>query len=67
METSEVNYFYEEFNSNIDRMCLRRLGRGPRVFRARGGPYGATRGGGPMMTGPMGPMGPAMAPPMGGT
>lgn len=41
-------------------------GRGPRVFRARGGPYGAPRGGGPMMGGPMGPMGPAMAPPMGG-
>lgn len=41
-------------------------GRGPRVFRARGGPYGAPRGGGPMMSGPMGPMGPAMAPPMGG-
>lgn len=41
-------------------------GRGPRVFRGRGGPYGGPRGGGPMMGGPMGPMGPPMGPPMGG-
>lgn len=38
-------------------------GRGPRVFRGRGGPYGGPRGGGPMMGGPMGP---PMGPPMGG-
>jgi len=45
---------------------MMRGGRGPRIFRGRGGPYGGPRGGGPMMGGPMGPMPGPMGPPMGG-
>lgn len=43
-------YFYNKSNVFI-------LGRGPRIFRGRGGP---------MLGGPMGPMPGPMGPPMGG-
>lgn len=57
MATLQVNFQKINFKLifYLNFICL---GRGPRVFRGRGGP---------MLGGPMGPMSGPMGPPMGGT